>query len=285
MGLRSVDPLWYHRRVMDSDLQPCDPARADRMAFFLLKAVNRAIREHRLLGDGERVMVAVSGGKDSLTLLDLLYRRQRTARDKTALAAGLVRSDYHCGRAAPEEWLARWCAAREIPFAAADISVLAELHVAGTNACFRCSRLRRKALLGLAQDLGCQTVALGHHADDLAETVLMNLVYSATFQGMEMRREYFGLMTVIRPLAYVEERDIAAFARASGYPIRGEPCPAGAAGKRSVARGLLRQAESHCHGARRNILAALARANLAPAGASADVEEARENARRGEEQA
>ncbi len=257
------------------DTAPHDAARADRMAHFLLRAVNKAIRQNELLQAGTRVMVAVSGGKDSLTLLDLLHRRLSTVRDGTTLAAGLVQSDYSCGIAVPADWLARWCAERGIPFAVEQIALADELRETGANPCFRCSWHRRRALFELARRLGCGTVALGHHADDLAETALMNLLYAARFQGMELRREYFCEFTLIRPLAYVEERDIAAFARACGYPLTGEPCPAGEHTKRSVAKALLRQAEQACHGARRNILAALGRAGGPPAGTGTETRRTR----------
>jgi len=260
----------YHAGTMAMETPPQDPARADRLAHYLLRSVNKAVRRHRLLGDGDRILVAVSGGKDSLTLLDLLYRRQRQYPDTAALCAGLVRSDIGCGRAVPEAWLARWCAERGIPLGVEEIAVADEVRASGANACFRCSRQRRRALFALAGRFGCRTVALGHHADDVAETALMNLIYSATFAGMAPRREYPGGFALIRPLIYTEERDIAAYARACGYPLTGEPCPAGAHTKRTVARALLRQAEQECHGARRNILAALERAAGTGEGEPAD---------------
>jgi tRNA 2-thiocytidine biosynthesis protein TtcA len=242
---------------------PRNEARADRLAHYLLRAVNRAIREHGLLAEGDRVLVAVSGGKDSLTLLDLLHRRMRSAREAYTLAAGHIVSDYGCGRAVSREWLGAWCAERGIPREVGAVQVAEELARTGANPCFRCAWWRRKALFEIAARLGCNVIAYGHHADDLAETALMNLLYSAEFRGMDVRREFFGEFTVVRPLAYVAERDILPFVQASGYPLAGEPCPAGANTKRSVARALLAQAERAHRGARRNILAALARAEAA----------------------
>ena len=245
---------------MNGDTLPTDPARAARLAYYMLKTLNRAVREHGLLRSGDRVLVAVSGGKDRLTLLDLLHRRRRQAPEHYSLAAGHIQSDYHCGRAVPQEWLAAWCADRDIPLEVARIEVAEELARTGANPCFRCAWHRRRALFEIAERLGCCTVAYGHHADDRAETALMNLIYSAAFRGMAVRRTFFdGAITVIRPLAYVEERDIVPFARASGYPLAGEPCPAGANTKRAVSRALLQQAEQAHRGSRRSILAALAK--------------------------
>lgn len=241
-------------------VRPPDPNRADRLAHYMLRSVNRAVREHRLIAAGDRVLVAVSGGKDSLTLLDLLHRRQRFAAEPYTLVAGYVESDYGCGLAVPPEWLAGWCAARDIPFHTTQIAVAEEIASSDASPCFRCSWQRRKALLGLADSLGCQSVALGHHADDRVETALLGLFYSAEFRDMAPRKTYLGgRVALIRPLVYLEEREIRAFARASGYPIGGEPCPAALRSKRAVVRRLVEEAEADCRGVKAHILGALGR--------------------------
>lgn len=237
-----------------------DPARADKLAFYLLKALGKANRRYRLLADGDIILVAVSGGKDSMSLLDLLWRRQASAGERYSLIAGHIRADAHCGRGVSEEWLRDWCAARAIPLVVDEIAIVAEREAArekGEQACFRCAWLRRKALFDMASRLGCTKLAFAHHADDIAETTLMNLFYTATFRPMEAKLPFFGgRFAVIRPLAYVEERDIVTFALASGYPLEGERCPEAATSRRSTVRAILQQLDRDCHGVRRRVCAA-----------------------------
>lgn len=228
------------------------------MAHYLLRSLNKAQRHYRLFDDGDRVMVAVSGGKDSLTLLDLLHRRRVSGPEKLALFAGRIRTDYHCGRAVPEDWLAGWCAEREIPLVVDEVAVAERVESSEHNRCFWCAWARRKALFQLAQQHACAKLAFGHHADDVAETTLMNLFYSGRVDTMHARSVLFdGALTVVRPLVLVEERDITAFARASGYPLEGNPCPEGAQSRRAFVKGVLREAESHHHGVKRSMHSAL----------------------------
>lgn len=244
---------------MESVSSP-NPHRADKLAYYLQKSIGKASRDYRLLDTGDHVLVAVSGGKDSMTLLDLLARRRRTSREHYTLTAGLIRTDYHCGRAVPEDWLANWCAQRHIPLAVEDIQIAHEIKHTDASPCFRCAWNRRKALFLMADRLGCSKLALGHTADDLAETALLNLFYSARFHGMEPKVRFFdGHLTVIRPLAYIEEREIKPFVKASGYPIEGTLCPQSAGSKRSVMKELIRSLETDCHDVKRHILRAVER--------------------------
>lgn len=268
-------PLWYDALGMTA-LPPTGSApRADRLAFFLLKGVNKAIREHHMIVDGDRVLVAVSGGKDSLALLDLLHRRRRMAPEDYVVVAGHVRSDHHCGRCVPEGWLRAWCAARDIALVTGTMHVADDIAASsdagGAGPCFVCARRRRQAILELARGHGCRVVALGHHADDLAETALMNLFYNARLETMAPTMSLFdGLVTLIRPLATIEERDIVTYARAAGYPITGELCPDGARSRRALVRRLLREVESDHHGVKRRVLSATTKAQQHALGARDD---------------
>ncbi len=237
-----------------------DETRTDRLAFYMQKAITKADKRFRLLEEGDRILVAVSGGKDSLTLLDLLHRRQVTSPVHYGLVVGHVRSDAYCGRAVPPDWLAAWCAEQRLPLVFADMAVADDLRSTDKSPCFVCSWHRRKALFELAASLGCNKLAFGHHADDLAETVLLNLLYASRIEGLAGKASFFhGTLTVIRPLLLIEERDIMAFAKASGYPIEGEPCPAGRYSQRAQVKAMLRALETGRHRIKRSVFRALDR--------------------------
>jgi len=240
------------------------PTRADKLAFYLQKAITKADKRFRLLEQGDRILVAVSGGKDSLSLLDLLQRRQATSRAHYALVAGHVGSDAHCGRAVPLEWLQSWCADHALPLAVADMAVADALATTDKSACFVCAWHRRKALFELAKSLDCNKLAFGHHGDDMAETVLLNLLYAARIEGMAGKSAFFGgELTVIRPLLLIEEQDLATYAQASGFPIQGEPCPAGIDSQRAQVKRMLRELEVGRHRIKRSIFRAVDRYDTA----------------------
>jgi tRNA 2-thiocytidine biosynthesis protein TtcA len=207
-----------------------------------------------------------------------LHRRRRMAREQYQIIAAHVRTDMHCGRSVPIDWLQGWCAERNIPLAIDTLAIAEEVATTTLSGCFRCAWNRRKALFRLADQWGCNKLAFGHHADDIAETTLMNLFYNAAIRPMEPKMNLFdGRLVAIRPLAYVEERDIVPFVQASGFPVQGEPCPEGASSRRAVVKRILRELEQDNHAVKRHIYWAVERYQQALQQASGASDDERED--------
>ncbi len=223
--------------------------------YYLLKNVNKAGRDFELFETDDRVAVAVSGGKDSWTLLKLLLARNIVARDKLDLVAVHIIQPGET-----EKQVARLKGA------------LTELNVEhafersevfeedSELSCFRCAWTRRKALFLTAHSLNCNKVAFGHHADDCAETVLLNLVYHGRVETMEPHVVFFdGALTVIRPLVYIPEKDIIRYTRTLDFAAYTCQCPRAAESKRARMGELLRQIERDYPKAKNNLFRAAMR--------------------------
>ena len=189
----------------------------------LLSAVARASAEYRLLEPGDRVMVAVSGGKDSHAMLHLLRQIQRRAPFPFSMIAVNI-DQGHPGfpkRTLPDYFEAEGYEYRVV--VEDTYSVVTSKIPEGKTYCSLCSRLRRGILYTLAVELGATKIALGHHRDDLIETLMLNLLYSGQIKAMAPRlRSDDGRNVVIRPLVYCSEADLAEFARVKAFPI--VPC-------------------------------------------------------------
>ena len=258
--------------------------------------MGKAIHRYGLIDDGDRILVGVSGGKDSLSLLYLLHERSKRVPIHYELVPVYIDLGFDHSIApssAPEgrskstlmvnpepsslrlesrrvgskrvEILKKFFEARGVPYhiELTDIGIRANGPENRENPCFLCSWERRKRLFHLAYRFKCNKIALGHHKDDIIETLLLNIFYSAEISTMVPFQTLFkGKITLIRPLALLEEKKIERFAREMGLPFGPSGCPSSGKTKRKVIKDLIEDLSKRDHRLKGNIFRALSNIKL-----------------------
>lgn len=216
----------------------------------LTKRFHKACADYGLIEDGDHILIGLSGGKDSLALTELLGRRARIHVPSFRVSALHVRvkeRDYSTDLS----YLESFCAEAGVPLIVRDVEIgekpsaishqLSDIE----NPCFLCSWYRRKTLFNVAQELGCNKIAFGHHRDDLIQTLLMNLIYQGTFATMPPMLQMDKMpLRIIRPLCLIDEADLVTYAAMQGYQKQAKLCPFEHVSAREKVKDLLTQIQS-----------------------------------------
>ena len=203
--------------------------------------VGKALHRYDMISHGDRVLVALSGGKDSLTLMWVLRERLSRIPIKYKLFAVYIDPGFENGYSEP---FSDYCRENgfELRVEHTDYGIVAHSSHNRENPCFLCSRLRRKRLFEIADELECNKLALGHTKDDIIETLFLNICYAGEISTMVPCQSFFQeRFTLIRPLSFVDEDVIRRFAKEKDYPDFVNSCPTSKMSKRQEIKTFLKQ--------------------------------------------
>lgn len=211
-------------------------------AYKVIKRnVGKALHQYDMISHKDRILVGLSGGKDSFILMWILNERLKRIPIDYKLYPVHIDLGFDGGFS---KSLAKYCSriGIELRVEYTDYGVLAHSSENRENPCFLCSRLRRKRIFEIADELRCNKIALGHNKDDIIETLFMNIFYAGEISSMMPSQSFFqGKFSVIRPLAFVDEDVISRFAKEKSYPVFKNPCPSIESSKRHEIKNILKQ--------------------------------------------
>lgn len=234
--------------------EPAATDRRTRLFLHMKKWLEKAIMDYGMIEEGDRVLVGVSGGKDSFALLDLLDSPMVYVPPFTMMVVNIdpgFDSDYETYRVL-EKYLMQKGYRYEME--KSDIGPLAHSDYNRKNPCFLCSRLRRKRIFEIAGEHGFNKIAFAHHRDDIIETLLINMFYGREISTMMPNQSIFGgKMNIIRPLAYIREDLVKKYAAERAFPVCESLCPTGKSSRRSYIKDLLKTLEKDNRNIRDNI--------------------------------
>ncbi len=225
--------------------------------------MGKALHQYDMIADGDRIVIGVSGGKDSLTLMWVLKERLARIPIHYTLFAVYVDPGFENGFSAD---LQAFCSRQgfDLRIEFTDFGLEAHGPANRENPCFLCSRRRRQRLFEIADELDCTKLALGHHKDDIIETLFLNLCYAGEMSTMHPCQPFFnGRFTVIRPLAFVDENLIRKFAHERQFPTFINPCPSSQTSKRQEIKTFLNQLYQGNRKVKGNIFRAMQNVNPA----------------------
>ena len=221
------------------------------------KLLETAIHDYRMINPGDHVLAGLSGGKDSSMLLKLLARRKISTTNDFRLSAVFVKMGFKNDDEI-SDYLRGFSAENGVTYFEIEKSLEKIMASEKKQPCYLCSRTRRLALFDLADEIGANVVAFGHHRDDFVQTFMMNLFFNGTLEAMKPNNPFFkGKYRVIRPMLYIKESSIKAEIENSGIRVFDSGCPFGKVSERAFIRSLLEEAFKHDKNAKNNIFKAL----------------------------
>lgn len=225
-----------------------------RLFLHLKKWLEKAVLDYGMIEEGDRVLVGVSGGRDSLVLLDLLSTPMLHLPPFEIAAVHIDHGFDPAYRGCAEVERILLDAGLDYVIRKTDIGPVAHSDANRKNPCFLCSRLRRKEIFTVAEELKCNKIAFGHHKDDIIETLLINMFYGREISTMVPNQSIFkGKYHLVRPLAYLDEVLVKRYAGERGFPHIQNICPTEPASRRSYIKNLLKSLETDNRDIRNNI--------------------------------